>query len=120
MRVWAQLLARDRVFWQMIRVNFVLVSFSSPLIFIISLAIGLRASPFLMWVCETVLIKWGQDTRCCLLRGSLHPNVWVPMESPKGLAMEGSSVIYIYIYIYLVLVVAEPSKVRCLDPHGES
>ena len=32
-----------------------------------------------------------------MLRGSLHPNVWVPMESPKGLAMEGSSVIYIYI-----------------------
>ena len=27
------------------------------------------------------------------MQGSQHLEVWVPMESPKGLAMEGSSVI---------------------------
>ena len=29
----------------------------------------------------------------CQEPGGQHPEVWVPMESPKGLAMEGSSVI---------------------------
>ena len=27
-----------------------------------------------------------------MLQGGQHPKVWIPMESPKGLAMEGSLV----------------------------
>ena len=30
---------------------------------------------------------------CWLLQDSKHPEVWVPIESPKGLVMEGSSII---------------------------
>ena len=41
-----------------------------------------------------------------LLRAGQHSKVWVPMESPKGLVMEGSLVIiYVYIYIYIYIYI---------------
>ena len=47
------------------------------------------------------LVKYPDLPNASYCKHGQHPEVWVPMKSPKGLAMEGSSVIKIYIYIYI-------------------